>query len=110
MRLTVMARTLQIILKVDVMNVIVKDNGKNGAFVAVNDGVELGDMTFVWNGDKAIIIDHTGVDPRYKGQGIGKAMFEKAVDFAREKNITVIPTCRFVVAMFARTPSARDVL
>lgn len=92
------------------MNVINKDNGKNGVFMAVEDGVQLGEMSYVWGGDNKIIIDHTNVAPQYKGQGIGKCMFNEAVSFARNKQIKIIPVCPFVVALFKRVPEAKDVL
>ena len=35
------------------------DDGKKGHFKAVEDGNELGKMTYVWAGEDKIIIDHT---------------------------------------------------
>lgn len=92
------------------MDVINKDNGKNGVFMAVEDGVQMGEMTYVWAGEDKILIDHTGVPPQYEGQGVGKDMFMKAVEFAREKGIKIVPVCPFVVALFKRMPETRDVL
>jgi len=92
------------------MEIIQKDNGQYGAFIAIDDDNELGEMTYVHEGDDIIIINHTGVEPEYESQGIGKEIFNKVVDFARENNVKVIPVCSFAVAMFKRTPEAQDVL
>ena len=92
------------------MEIIKKDNGIRGAFLAVEDGIQLGEMDYVWDGDKVIVINHTEVFPQYEGQGVGKKMFKSAVDFAREKEIKIIPTCYFVQIMFQRSPEYNDVL
>ncbi|MDR0427484.1 MAG: N-acetyltransferase [Dysgonamonadaceae bacterium] len=92
------------------MDVIRKDNGKQGVFLAIEDGIELGEMTYVWGGDDKIIIDHTGVRPEYEGQGVGQSLFHSAVNFAREEKIKIVPVCAFAIAMFRRAPENKDVL
>lgn len=92
------------------MDIVKKDNGRNGVFMAVEDGVQMGEMTYVWGGEDKIIIDHTGVAPQYEGQGVGKSLFGKAVEFARENKVKIVPVCPFVVALFKRMPETQDVL
>jgi predicted GNAT family acetyltransferase len=92
------------------MEIIQKDNGREGVFKAVENGTEMGEMTYVWRGEERIVIDHTGVEPEFEGRGIGKQLFNKAVAFAREKQIKIVPICPFVVALFERMPETRDVL
>lgn len=84
------------------------DDGKKGHFKAVENGVEAGLMTYVWAGEGKIIIDHTEGNPEFKGVGI--KMLNKAVDYARENNIKIIPLCPFAKKMFDRTENIRDVL
>lgn len=91
-------------------NTDVTYNEKNGHFYVSVDGNQQAKMTFVFAGPDTIIIDHTEVNEAYNGKGFGKFMFEKAVDFAREKNLKVIPLCPFAKKMFDRTPDAADVL
>ena len=81
-----------------------------GEFVATFDGQKAGLMTYSWAGDDKISIDHTEVEQAYNGKGVGKAMVYKAVEFAREKNIKIIPLCPFVKKVFDKTPEFRDVL
>jgi predicted GNAT family acetyltransferase len=85
-------------------------NDKNGFFSIEIDGKTEAKMTFVFAGDDKIIIDHTEVNPGNNGKGFGKKMVEKAVLFAREKNLKIIPLCPFAKSVFNKTPDFRDVL
>ncbi len=67
-------------------------------------------MTFVFAGNDKIIIDHTEVNEGNNGKGFGKKMVAKAVEYAREKNIKIIPLCPFAKKVFDKTPEIRDVL
>jgi len=87
-----------------------KINDKNGAFYIEIDGKQEALMTFVFAGDDKIIIDHTEVNPGNNGKGFGKKMVTKAVEFAREKGIKIIPLCPFAKSVFDKTPEFRDVL
>ena len=87
-----------------------KINAKNGAFFIEIDGKQEALMTFVFTGDDKIIIDHTEVSPGNNGKGFGKKMVVKAVEFAREKGIKIIPLCPFAKSVFDKTPEFRDVL
>jgi uncharacterized protein len=85
-------------------------NDKNGFFYISLDGKQEAKMTFVFAGSDKIIIDHTEVNPGNNGKGFGKKMVVKAVEFAREKNITIIPLCPFAKSVFDKNPEYRDVL
>lgn len=84
------------------------DDGKKGHFKAVEGNVEAGIMTYVWAGEDKFIIDHTVGNPEFKG--IGRKLLDKAVEFAREKNMKIIPLCPFAKKMFDKTPEIHDVL
>ncbi len=85
-------------------------NDTKGYFYVSVDGKQEGKMTFVFNGNDKITIDHTEVNPGNNGKGFGRKMIEKAIEFAREKNITIIPTCPFVKSFFDKNPEFKDVL
>jgi uncharacterized protein len=84
------------------------DDGKKGHFKAVEEGQEAGVMTYVWAGPDKFIIDHTVGNPQFKG--VGMKMLDKAVAFAREKNLKIIPLCPFAKKMFDRHAHLHDVL
>jgi len=92
------------------MEIRQSDNGLKGAFFIEQDGVRAAEMTYVWAGTDRIIIDHTDVGPTLKGKNAGKQMVFKAVEFAREKGISIIPLCPFAKSVFNRVPELRDVL
>lgn len=81
-----------------------------GEFVATFDGKKAGLMTYSWAGADKIIIDHTEVEPAYNGKGVGKEMVYKAVEFARENSLKIIPLCPFAKATFEKNEEIRDVL
>ena len=80
-----------------------------GFFKAVDNDKEAGRMTYSWAGDK-MIIDHTEVNPEFKGQGVGYKMVHAAVDYARENKIKIIPLCPFAKSVFDKKEELRDVL
>lgn len=85
-------------------------NGSKGFFYVSVDGRQEGIMTFVFAGNDKIIIDHTEVNPGNNGKDYGKKMVAKAVEFAREKNIKIIPLCPFAKKVFDKTLEFSDVL
>ena len=87
-----------------------KINDNKGAFYIEVEGKQEAMMTFVYAGEDKIIIDHTEVNPGNEGKGFGKKMVLKAVEFAREKGIKIVPLCPFAKSVFDKTPEFRDVL
>ena len=87
-----------------------KINGEKGFFYIDVNGKHEAMMTFVFAGKDKIIIDHTEVNPVFNGKGFGKKMVEKAVNFAREEQIKIIPLCPFAKKVFDKTPEFKDVL
>ena len=85
-------------------------NDKNGCFHIDVDGKQEAMMTFVFAGEDKIIIDHTEVNPGNEGKGFGKQMVKKAVEYARENNIKIIPLCPFAKSVFDKVSEFRDVL
>ncbi len=87
-----------------------EENERKGAFFVERDGERLAEMTYSKAGKSRIIIDHTEVDDSLRGEGIGKQLVEKGVNFARENELTVLPLCPFAKAIIDKTPEYQDVL
>lgn len=87
-----------------------KINDKNGFFYIDVNAKHEAVMTFVFAGTDKIIIDHTEVNPGNEGKGFGKKMLTKAVEYARENNIKIIPLCPFAKSVFDKVFEFRDVL
>lgn len=87
-----------------------QETESKGAFYIEQEGEKLAEMTYSKAGTKRIIIDHTEVSDKLRGQGAGKAMVMKAVDYAREKNLQVLPLCPFAKAVFNKNKEIQDLL
>jgi uncharacterized protein len=87
-----------------------QDSGRRGAFFIEQDGRRIAELTYGRASDSLIVIDHTEVDPALRGQGVARTLLAAAVNWARENNIRIKPTCSYAVAQFARDPAIRDVL
>lgn len=92
------------------MNINHKEQDSKGSFFVGEEKHKKAEMTYSWAGDDRIIIDHTEVDDSLRGQGVGKKLVKAAVEFARKKNISIIPLCPFAKATFDKNPDLKDVL
>ena len=82
---------------------------KNGYFIAVDNDIQAGKMTYTWAGSDKFIIDHTEVFPEFEGKGVGKKLVMAAVDYARANDLKILPLCPFAKALFERTKEIQDV-
>ncbi len=92
------------------MEILQEDNAKKGSFYIEQNNQRIAEMTYVWVGTDRFIIDHTEVNDSLKGLGAGKQMLTKAVDFAREKHLKIIPLCPFAKSVFDKVDAFKDVL
>jgi hypothetical protein len=92
------------------MNIQHTDDGKKGQFYIEIGDTKKAEMTYVWAGTTKIIIDHTEIDDSLRGKGVGKKLVLKAVKFAREKEISILPLCPFAKSVFDKEAAFRDVL
>ena len=90
------------------MNIKQEDNGEKGKFFVELDGKQEAEMTYTYAGSDKIIIDHTEVSQKLKGQGVGYKLVEAAVDFMRDKGLKVIPLCPFAAAVFKKKHEYSD--
>jgi len=86
------------------------DKESKGYVKAVENNILVGQMTYSKADDGKIIINHTEVNPAFSGKGVGKKLLMNLVEFAREKQLKIIPLCTFAKAMFARDKNIGDVL
>jgi predicted GNAT family acetyltransferase len=86
------------------------EDEKKGQIIAEIDGKEAGIMEYTWAGEDKFIIDHTEVHPEFNGTGVGKKLVLEAVDYARNKNVKIMPLCPFAKSVFDRTEAFQDVL
>ncbi len=99
-----------VVLKYQTMEIKHIKADSKGHFQALEEGKVAGKMTYSKAGEEKMIIDHTEVDPAFRGKNIGKLMVIEAVEFARNSNLKVIPLCPFAKRIFDKTPEINDVL
>ncbi|MCW3745528.1 N-acetyltransferase [Enterococcus gallinarum] len=77
-------------------------------FALLDGEKEIGEMTWSNAGTKRMIIDHTFVDPAYRGQGLAEKLVAKGVEKARRKenNHSTLSICK---KEFERKPEYSDV-
>lgn len=79
------------------------DETNKGAFVIDENGERLAEMVLGINKDN-LIVYHTEVSEKLKGQGIGMKLLDHMVTYARENKLKVVALCPFVNAQFKRHP------
>lgn len=80
-------------------------------FVLLNDEAkEIGEMTWSDAGPDIMIIDHTFVEPEYRGQKLEEKLVLNGVELARREGKKIIPLCPYAKKEFERKPEYQDVL
>lgn len=92
------------------MDIQHKTGDSKGSFFIEKDGEVKAEITYSKAGDTKIIIDHTEVSDELRGEGIGKALVEHTVKYAREHELKVIPLCPYAKSVIERDESLQDVL
>lgn len=84
-------------------------NGK-GSFKAFDNEKEIGTLDYTLDEKNTILLNHTEVSPEYEGKGIGKKLVMESVEYARQKNMKILPRCSYAEKVFERTTDIQDVL
>lgn len=92
------------------MNIELTECETNGHFAATERGKELGRLSFSRPSSRKMIIESTRVSKEYEGRGVGKNLVIAAVEYARKKKLSVIPSCPFARKVIDRDESLQDVL
>ena len=60
--------------------------------------------------DNTIVMMHVGVYPDHRGRGIAGKQTQVALEYAKEKNLRVIPMCSYVAAYIRKHPQYLDLM
>ncbi|WP_062115639.1 GNAT family N-acetyltransferase [Aureimonas sp. AU40] len=81
-----------------------EDHGRGGLFTT-GEGEDRAELTYSPAGlQNSLVFDHTYVPEHLRSQGIAETLLERAVAYAREKGMTVVPACSYVRRVFERHP------
>lgn len=92
------------------MDIQRQEHGRKGAFFIEQDGEWIAELTYLRTGENTMVIDHTEVDPKLRGERIGKDMVAAAVAYARENGLKIKPLCPYARGVIDATPEFQDVL
>ena len=81
------------------MEIQQEDNQTKGRFYTEDGRAEI---TYSWSGTEEIVIHHTEVDDSLQGQGIGKKLVLAVLDWAKAKNLKVVPMCSYASSVISR--------
>ena len=87
-----------------------EEHGRNGAFFIDENGEWIAELAYIKSGDGQITIDHTEVDEKLRGQGVGEDLVKAAVDFARASGLKIKLICPYARKVFEKNPDYGDVL
>ena len=87
-----------------------KEGKVKSMFYVEEDKKILAEMVYSMATPDKMIIEHTEVDESLSGKGIGKQLVYAAVEYARTKNIKIIPLCPFAKSVFDRVKEWQDVV
>ena len=77
------------------------DDQKRGAFVIVEGDVRLAEMVIAISGQR-LIVYHTEVSEKLRGEGIAAKLLDQMVAYARSNALKVVPLCPYVLVQFKR--------
>ncbi len=83
--------------------------GDKGKFSLRDGKTVIGGLGYSRSGN-VVALEHTVVEPAFRGRGIAKRLVAHAVDWARASGVKLRPACSFAVAEFAKHPEYGDVL
>lgn len=80
----------------------------NFAFEYEQEGEHLAEIQWIQSGD-TMIMNHTFVSDKLRGQGVAKKILDRAADYAREHHYKIEAVCSYVVAAFEKSDAYNDV-
>lgn len=92
------------------MNITHVNTSKSGYFKAEVDGQEVGMLSYNWANEHRINVLHTFVNKEYTKRGIARALVMACIEYAREKDIKIVPMCSYVHYVFQQDERLSDVL
>ncbi len=91
------------------MSTRVEDARDRGRYEVTVDG-ELAGFAEYRRRDGSIEITHTEVDDAYEGQGLAGQLARAALDSARDRGLSVLPSCAYMADFIGKHPEYVDLV
>ena len=85
------------------------EHGRKGAFYIDEDGEWIAELSYVKD-EGTMTIDHTEVDEKLRGEGIGEDLVKAAVEYARKEGLKIKADCQYARKVIERTPELQGEL
>ncbi len=85
----------------------VRDAPEQQRYELVIDGEVAGFADYERRGDE-LVLPHTVIDPRRRGQGLGAVLVAGVLEDVRRRGLRVIPTCWYVAQYLRHHPELAD--
>jgi len=92
-----------------VTDVKVQDDPGQSRFEILVDGTVGGFAAYRIRDDR-VIITHSEIDRRFRGQGLGGQLAEQTLDQLRDRGVRVVPACPFFAGYVAEHHQWDDIL
>lgn len=92
------------------MNEFEIKKGNNKFYVGESNDNFIAHITYVYEQDNVIAVDHTFVSPELRGKAIAAKLLAEVVKMARAEGLKVIPVCSYAVAKLTRNNEYEDIL
>jgi len=60
--------------------------------------------------DGRLFLDATYTPEKWRGRGLAKRLVEKAIEYAEQNGLKIVPICSYSVYYFLKNPDKRDLL
>ena len=85
------------------------EHGNRGAFYIEEDGEWVAEMSYVKSGKDIMTIDHTELDPKFRGENTGEDLVAEGVKYARENDLRLKSTCKYAHEVLSENSDYEDV-
>lgn len=87
------------------MEIKYEERANGGRFYIDDQGQPAGELTYRLS-SKAMDIDHTEVDDKFRGEGLGEDLVAAVLKLGRENKLRVTASCPYAKKVIAETMSA----
>jgi hypothetical protein len=91
------------------MSTTVQENAARHRFEIVADGEVIGFAQYRADGDRLVVL-HTEVDPRHRGEGLAQQLAEQTLSALRDSGRSIVPLCPFFSRYLREHPEYADVV
>jgi predicted GNAT family acetyltransferase len=92
-----------------VTDIEVQDNADRHRFEVTVDGEPAGKALYQ-SRSGAVVVTHSEVDPKFRGQGVANELARQTLDQIRERGLKVVPLCPFFAHYVETHPEYLDLV